>query len=163
MFLSIKSPEEDPFNSSGFLRGSLFDNIGQSSIDIPELTFDADEFIKAHNELLALRRYGAFFLDYLYTMDIEPEKDPDSPSKDQEDGVEVVGEIRLVKEMSFKRIFLGPMHLQLSSTMVHKLELVSKLSFEDLIPRKGQDMTFVLFIMYNGKYRVNYFNNYWYL
>ena len=139
MFLSIRSPKQDPMDSSGFLRGSLFDNTGQSSLEIPELTFNAEEFLKAHNETLALRRYGAFFLDYLYTMDIEPEKE-DSTSEDQEDGLEVVGEIRLVKELSFKRIIVGPTHLQLSSSMLHRMELVSKLSFEDIIPRKGESI-----------------------
>lgn len=143
MFLSIRTPEEDPLDSSGFLRGSLFDNTEQSSLEIPELIFNAEEFLRAHNETLALRRYGAFFADYLYTMDIEPEKDPDAASNDQVDGLEVVGEIRLVKELSFKRIIVGPTHLQLSSSMVHKLELVSKLSCEDLIPRKGENIIFL--------------------
>ena len=142
MFLSIRTPNEDPMDSSGFLRGSLFDNTEQSSLEIPELTFNAEEFLKAHNETLALRRYGGFFVDYLYTMDIEPQKDSDAVSEDQVDGLESVGEIRLVKELCFKRMILGPTHLQLSSSMVHKLELVSKLSFEDLIPRKGENINY---------------------
>jgi len=148
MFLSIRTPKEDPLDSPGFLRGSLFDNTEQSSLEIPELTFNAEEFLNAHNETLALRRYGAFFLDYLYTMDIEPEKDPDSVSDEQVDGLEVVGEIRLVKELSFKRLILGPTHLQLSSSMVHRMELVSKLSFEDIIPRKGENFFYGKYYTY---------------
>ena len=143
MFLSIRTQKEDPLDSSGFLRGSLFDNTEQSSLEIPELIFNGEEFLRAHNETLALRRFGAFFVDYLYTMDIEPEKDPDAASDDQADGLEVVSEIRLVKELSFKRMIVGPTHLQLSSSMVHKLELVSKLSCEDLIPRKGENIIFL--------------------
>ncbi|KAJ7334585.1 Vacuolar protein sorting-associated protein 13B [Desmophyllum pertusum] len=85
------------------LRGSLFDNNDISSLEIPELTFNTDEFLKVHNEALALRRYGAFFLDYLYTMEIEPEKDPESVNESQVEGLEVVGEIRLVKEFVFQK------------------------------------------------------------
>lgn len=138
MFLSIRGPEMDLVDSSGFLRGSLFDNTELSSLEIPELTFNAEEFLKARNETLALRRYGALFLDILYTMEIEPEKTSDSTSEDQVDGVEVITDIRLMKEFSFRRIIVGPTHLQMSSSMVHKMELIFKLSFEDLVARKGE-------------------------
>lgn len=138
MFITIISPKEDSSDSSGFLRGSLFDNTETSSLEIPELTFNAEEFLKVHNEALALRRYGALFLDYLYTMEIEPERNSENDGESQVEGLEVVGEIRLVKELSFKRMIVGPIHLQLSSSMVHRMELVLKLSFEDIIPRKGQ-------------------------
>ena len=140
MFLNITTPKDDPLDSSGFLRGSHFDNAEQSSLEVPELTFNAEEFLKLHNETLALRRYGAFFLDYLYTMDIEPEKDPDRDSEDGVGELEVVGEIRLMKEFSFKRIILGPTHVQVSSSTLHRIELVSKLAFEDVIPRKGANV-----------------------
>ena len=138
MFITIISPKEDSSDSAGFLRGSLFDNNDISSLEIPELTFNTDEFLKVHNEALALRRYGAFFLDYLYTMEIEPEKDPESVNESQVEGLEVVGEIRLVKELSFKRMIVGPTHLQLSTSMMHRMELILKLSFEDIVPRKGE-------------------------
>ena len=138
MFITIISPKEDSSDSSGFLRGSLFDNTETSSLEIPELTFNAEEFLKVHNEALAIRRYGALFLDYLYTMEIEPERNSENDGESQVDGLEVVGEIRLVKELSFKKMIVGPIHLQLSSSVMHRMELVLKLSFEDIIPRKGQ-------------------------
>ena len=138
MFITIISPKEDSSEASGFLRGSLFDSTETSSLEIPELTFNAEEFIKVHNEGLALRRYGALFLDYMYTMEIEPEKNPENDVEGQVEGLEVVCEIRLVKELSFKRMIVGPTHVQLSSSMMHRLELVLKLSFEDIIPRKGR-------------------------
>lgn len=62
VFITIASHREDSSDSSGFLTGSLFDNGERSSLAIPDLTFDAEEFLKIHNEKLALRRYGAFFL-----------------------------------------------------------------------------------------------------
>lgn len=133
------SPKEDSSDSSGFLRGSLFDNGERSSFEIPELTFNAEEFLKIHNETLALRRYGAFFLDYLYTMEIEPERDQDS-DESQVEGLEVVGEIRLVKELSFQRTIVGPTHVQLSTSMMHRMELVLKLAFDDIVPRKGMSL-----------------------
>lgn len=138
MFITIISPKEGSSDSAGFLRGSLFDNAETSSLEIPELTFNTEEFLKVHNEALALRRYGAIFLDYLYTMEIEPERNSDNDGESQVEGLEVVGEIRLVKELSFKRMIVGPTHLQLSSSMMHRMELVLKLSFEDIIPRKGE-------------------------
>ena len=138
MFITIISPKDDSSDSSGFLRGSLFDNNERSSFEIPELTFNAEEFLKVHNEVLALRRYGAFFLDYLYTMEIEPERNPEGDGESQVEGLEVVGEIRLVKELSFKRMIVGPTHLQLSTSMMHRMEMVLKLSFEDIVTRKGE-------------------------
>ena len=138
MFITIISPKEDSSDLAGFLRGSLFDNAETSSLEIPELTFNPEEFLKVHNEALALKRYGAVFLDYLYTMEIEPERNSENDGESQEEGLEVVGEIRLVKELSFKRMIVGPTHLQLSSSMMHRMELVLKLSFEDIIPRKGE-------------------------
>ena len=121
----------------------MFDNGERSSLAIPDLTIDAEEFLKIHNEKLALRRYGAFFADYLYTMEIEPESDQDA-GENQLEGLEIFGEIRLVKEMSFKRLIVGPTHLQLSTSMMHRLELVLKLAFDDIVPRKG--MTYTVYI-----------------
>lgn len=121
----------------------MFDNGERSSLAIPDLTFDAEEFLKIHNEKLALRRYGALFADYLYTMEIEPESDQDA-GENQLEGLEIFGEIRLVKEMSFKRLIVGPTHLQLSTSMMHRLELVLKLAFDDIVPRKG--MTYTVYI-----------------
>ena len=139
MFLSVRGPKEDPVDSSGFLRGSLFDNAELTSFEMPEPTLNAEEFLRAHSETLALQRYGALFLDFLYAMHIEPEKNPDSTREEQDDGMEVIRDIRLVKEFAFIRILVGPIHLQLSSSVVHKLELISKLSCQDLIPRKGEN------------------------
>jgi len=34
-------------------------------------------------------------------------------------------------------MIVGPTHVQLSSSMMHRMELVLRLSFEDIIPRKG--------------------------
>lgn len=121
----------------------MFDNGERSSLAIPDLTFDAEEFLKIHNEKLALRRYGALFADYLYTMEIEPESDQDA-GENQLEGLEIFGEIRLVREMSFKRLIVGPTHLQLSTSMMHRLELVLKLAFDDIVPRKG--MTYTVYI-----------------
>ena len=137
MFLSINTTTEDSTDSLGFLRGSLFDSVKGSTLVIPERTFDAEEFLKVYNETFALKRYGAFFMDYLYTMDIEPGKNPENSGENMSERLEVVGEIRLVKELSYKRMILGAIHLQLPTTVVHRVELVSKLSFEDVIPRKG--------------------------
>ena len=152
MFITIISPKEDSSDVSGFLRGSLFDNTKVSSLEIPELIFNTEEFLKVHNEALALRRYGALFLDYLYTMEIEPERNSENDGESQVEGVEVVGEIRLVKELSFKRMIVGPTHLQLSSSMMHRMELVLKLSFEDIIPRKGQYIYAVCWLVCIVKY-----------
>ena len=139
MFLNIRGAQEEPSVLAGFLRGSLFDTeaADASELELPELVFDAEEFLRNHNEEHALHRYGALFFDYLYTMDIDPAKDAEEGEEDESVGLEVVCKIRLVTEESWKRILIGPVQLQMSPSLLHRLEFISKLAFDDILPRAG--------------------------
>lgn len=74
MFIIIISFKEDVLDLLGFLRGFLFDNIGIFFFELFEFIFNVEEFLKAYNEVFIFRRYGVLFLDYLYIMEIELER-----------------------------------------------------------------------------------------
>lgn len=74
MFIIIISFKEDFLDLLGFLRGFLFDNIGIFFFELFEFIFNVEEFLKAYNEVFVFRRYGVLFLDYLYIMEIELER-----------------------------------------------------------------------------------------
>ena len=134
MFLRVGSSLEGQTDPSGFLRGSLFDNGSQSTFELPELVFEADKFLEGHSEEHALRRFGAVFFDYLYTMEIDADRNTDDAERTD---IEDVNRITLVHEASHKRLLLAGIQLQCSSSLLHRLELIYKYAFDDLPPRKG--------------------------
>lgn len=53
-----------------YLTGSLFDLTSMENSDKqPELITDSDKHMETFTESYGIQRYGAFWLDYLYTMD----------------------------------------------------------------------------------------------
>lgn len=148
MFLSVRAPPDHPSVPSGFLRGSLFDNSeDDSSLELLEMVFDVEEFLKQHSQARALQRYGAFFFDYLYTMEIEPVKNLEETEEADTEGLEVLGKIRMVKEGSWKRLLIGSVQVHTSPALLHRLELIYKLSFDDVLPRNGGLQT--MYYMYS--------------
>ena len=51
--------------------GSLFDEASlENQENQSEFIFDADRHVETYTEEFALQKYGAFWMDYLFTMDI---------------------------------------------------------------------------------------------
>ena len=66
------------------------------------------------------------FFEYLYTMDIESNEDSSYYESTP-----------AVKEESYQRMIVGPSMLEISSGVVHRMEMVMKLSEDDANARKG--------------------------
>ena len=108
-----------------FLKGSLFDQEFNSA-EPPEFVANADEFLRKNSEINVHPRFGAMFFDYLYTMDVEEAETADYYES-----------MPSVKEVSHQRLILGPSMFEVTSGVVHRLELVMKLAEEDTHSRKG--------------------------
>ena len=67
------------------------------------------------------------FFEYLYTMNVE----------NNEDG-SYYESTPAVKEESHQRLIVGPSMLQITSGVVHRLEMVGKLAEDDANSRKGE-------------------------
>lgn len=135
MFLKVGSSLDNHPDPSGFLRGSLFDAGSNSSMELSELVFEAKSFLEKHSEEHSLKRFGAFFFDYLYTMEIGIDQNTDDI--EEASAIGDVSKITLVHEKSHKRLLLAETQLHFSTSLLHRLELIYKYSFDDLPPRKG--------------------------
>lgn len=134
-FLTVSAPEQTASEPQGFLLGSLFYESENTSFKLPELVFEGNSFIEQYSESYAIERYGAFFFDYLYTMDIEPEKE--RTDEGETVGLDYLGNIRLVREVSHKRIILGATHVQVTTGLLHRMMKIYEFSFDDAPERKG--------------------------
>ncbi|XP_017308311.2 intermembrane lipid transfer protein VPS13B isoform X6 [Ictalurus punctatus] len=73
-------------------------------------------FKETYTEAAGLQRFGAFYLDYLYTME-------NKSGKGQQD-FPLMGKVdsgQSVQEMSIKRLMIGPLDLLLHSSAVHRI------------------------------------------
>lgn len=109
-----------------FLKGSLFDQ-GFKSAELPEFVSNAEEFLRRNSEAVVLSRFEAMFFDYLYTLDIEKDGTTD-----------YFESTPLVKEESHQRLILGSSTCEITSDVVHRLELIMKLAEEESNLRKGR-------------------------
>uniref|UniRef100_UPI00358FB320 intermembrane lipid transfer protein VPS13B isoform X2 n=1 Tax=Myxine glutinosa TaxID=7769 RepID=UPI00358FB320 len=111
----------DSLSNTGprYLTASLFDyrsaeNNGVHAIFI----LDKDKHMEAYTKEAGMQRFGAAFLDYLYTIDQEETKGflghVDEASSKGED-------IGSARESSSKRFVLGHLDIQLDSSAVHRL------------------------------------------
>ncbi|PIO09070.1 hypothetical protein AB205_0024730, partial [Aquarana catesbeiana] len=74
-----------------------------------------------------MQRFGAFYMDYLYTMECTSGKGSVSQ---QEFPTLKSEEISNVKEMSIKRLVIGPIDLRLDSSSVHRIMKMVACSFD---------------------------------
>lgn len=143
LFLKIGAKDASSSKSVSFLKGSLFDFEGNlSKPQLYELPQDMKEFRRENSETNVLERFGAIFFEYLYTMEV----------KGAEDGVYYMT-VPAVKEESEQRYIFGSSMVEITSSLVHKLELVFKLAGHDVNLRKG-----ILYAYYFSPPPINTFN-----
>lgn len=97
---------------------SLFDQGCPANQDADlQFIVDFDEHIQVHTEQYVTERFGAFYMDYLYTM-------PDSNIKPEGGSMSSVttDEVVFVTEHSLIRYIVGPVHLNVSSSAVHRIQ-----------------------------------------
>jgi hypothetical protein len=126
LFLRIGGKDTNVNKGIAFLEGSLFD-LESDSRDQPQFTANAEEFLRTNSEANVLSRFGAMFFEYLYTMDIESNEDSSYYESTP-----------TVKEESHQRLIVGPSMLEITSGVVHRMEMVMKLSEDDANLRKGK-------------------------
>ncbi|XP_039561924.1 vacuolar protein sorting-associated protein 13B [Passer montanus] len=123
-----RSDEEACFFSCGenlsvkgmtYLTNSLFDYRSPENNSIrAEFILDAAHHKETYTEIAGMQRFGAFYMDYLYTMESTSGK----VSGNQQDLSSVKSEdFGNVQEMSTKSLIVGPLNLRLDSSAVHRI------------------------------------------
>ncbi|KAE8599301.1 hypothetical protein XENTR_v10017132 [Xenopus tropicalis] len=126
--ISNRSDEEACFFTCGenlsnkgntYLTNSLFDYRSPENNGIrAEFILDSTLHKETYTEIAGMQRFGAFYMDYLYTMESTSGKGPlnqqdFTSGKPEEQG--------FVQEMSTKRLVIGPIDLRLDSSSVHRI------------------------------------------
>ncbi|KAL1767820.1 vacuolar protein sorting-associated protein 13B [Sigmodon hispidus] len=102
-----------------YLTNSLFDyrspeNNGTSA----EFILDAAHHKETYTEIAGMQRFGAFYMDYLYTMEHSSGKGP----ANQQDFLSGKNEdLGIVQEKSTKSLVIGPLDFRLDSSAVHRI------------------------------------------
>ncbi|XP_068017257.1 intermembrane lipid transfer protein VPS13B isoform X4 [Melanerpes formicivorus] len=102
-----------------YLTNSLFDYRSPENNGIrAEFILDAAHHKEAYTEIAGMQRFGAFYMDYLYTMESTSGK----VSGNQQDLASAKSEdFGTVQEMSTKSLIVGPLSLRLESSAVHRI------------------------------------------
>ncbi|KAM8811061.1 intermembrane lipid transfer protein VPS13B-like [Eudromia elegans] len=102
-----------------YLTNSLFDYRSPENNSIrAEFILDAAHHKETYTEIAGMQRFGAFYMDYLYTMESTGGK----VSGNQQDLASVKNEdLGNVQEMSTKNLIVGPLSLRLDSSAVHRI------------------------------------------
>ncbi|GAB1299300.1 Vacuolar protein sorting-associated protein 13B [Apodemus speciosus] len=102
-----------------YLTNSLFDyRSPENNGARAEFILDAAHHKEIHTDIAGMHRFGAFYMDYLYTVEHSSGKGPanqqDFPSGKNED-------LGIVQEKSTKSLVIGPLDCRLDSSAVHRI------------------------------------------
>ncbi|XP_021242343.1 vacuolar protein sorting-associated protein 13B isoform X6 [Numida meleagris] len=101
-----------------YLTNSLFDYRSPENNSIrAEFILDAAHHKETYTEIAGMQRFGAFYMDYLYTMESTSGK----VSGNQQDPSVKSEDFGNVQEMSTKSLIVGPLNLRLDSSAVHRI------------------------------------------
>uniref|UniRef100_A0A8C2WXL4 Vacuolar protein sorting 13 homolog B n=1 Tax=Cyclopterus lumpus TaxID=8103 RepID=A0A8C2WXL4_CYCLU len=109
----------DSLRSKGmtYLTNSLFDYRSPENNGVrAEFILDTTNHKEAYTEIAGMQRFGAFYMDYLYTME-------NSSAKGSQDFSVVSTEevVPAVQETSIKRLVVGPLDVRLNGSAVHRI------------------------------------------
>ncbi|XP_039974155.1 vacuolar protein sorting-associated protein 13B-like isoform X2 [Xiphias gladius] len=109
----------DSLSSKGmtYLTNSLFDYRSPENNGVrAEFILEAANHKETYTEIAGMQRFGAFYMDYLYTME-------NSSGKGSQDFSVVSMEeiVPAVQETSIKRLVVGPLDVRLHSSAVHRI------------------------------------------
>ncbi|XP_028969409.2 vacuolar protein sorting-associated protein 13B isoform X3 [Esox lucius] len=114
----------ESLNSKGmtYLTNSLFDYRSPENNGVrAEVILDANNHKETYTELAGMQRFGAFYMDYLYTTENSSTK----VCVGQQDVTATTavkeGPAPAVRETAVKRLVVGPLDLRLDSSAVHRL------------------------------------------
>nr|XP_057909546.1 intermembrane lipid transfer protein VPS13B-like isoform X7 [Doryrhamphus excisus] len=109
----------DTLSSKGmtYLTNSLFDYRSPENNGVrAEFILDTVTHKETYTEIAGMQRFGAFYLDYLYTMENSSGKD----FQDLSTGI-MEDVVPTVQETSIKRLIVGPLDIKLHSSAVHRI------------------------------------------
>ncbi|XP_066547149.1 intermembrane lipid transfer protein VPS13B isoform X2 [Amia ocellicauda] len=103
-----------------YLTNSLFDYRSPENNGVrAEFILDANHHKETYTEIAGMQRFGAFYMDYLYTMENNSGKDTGGQQEfsvmNKEDDPPGV------QETSVKRLVVGPLDIRLHSSAVHRI------------------------------------------
>ncbi|CAB1424304.1 unnamed protein product, partial [Pleuronectes platessa] len=109
----------DSLSSKGmtYLTNSLFDYRSPENNGVrAEFILETANHKETYTEIAGMQRFGAFYMDYLYTME-------NSSGKGTQDFSVVNMEevVPIVQETSIKRMVVGPLDVRLHSSAVHRI------------------------------------------
>ncbi|XP_068093820.1 intermembrane lipid transfer protein VPS13B isoform X2 [Hyperolius riggenbachi] len=111
-----------------YLTNSLFDYRSPENNGIrAEFILDSTSHKETYTEIAGMQRFGALYMDYLYTMECSSGKGSVSP---QEIPAVKPEEIGSLQEMSVKRLVIGHIDLRLDSSSVHRIMKMVACSFD---------------------------------
>ncbi|KAJ8290952.1 hypothetical protein GJAV_G00019590 [Gymnothorax javanicus] len=103
-----------------YLTNSLFDYRSPENNGVrAEFILDATHHKETYTEMAGMQRFGAFYMDYLYTMENNSSKDCTGLQEFSSGGKEEAP--RPVQETSVKRLMVGPLDVRLHSSAVHRI------------------------------------------
>ncbi|KAJ8013405.1 hypothetical protein DPEC_G00052920 [Dallia pectoralis] len=111
----------ESLNTKGmtYLTNSLFDYRSSENNGVKaEVILDANSHKETYTELAGMQRFGAFYMDYLYTTDTgstKGQQDVTTTTSVKEDPPPSV------RESAVKRLVIGPLDLRLDSSSMHRL------------------------------------------
>ncbi|KAM7420184.1 hypothetical protein PAMA_014745 [Pampus argenteus] len=109
----------DSLSSKGmtYLTNSLFDYRSPENNGVrAEFILDTANHKETYTEIAGMQRFGAFYMDYLYTMENSSDKDSQDFSV-----VSMEEVVPAVQETSIKRLVVGPLDVRLNSSAVHRI------------------------------------------
>ncbi|XP_034729846.1 vacuolar protein sorting-associated protein 13B-like isoform X2 [Etheostoma cragini] len=109
----------DNLSSKGmtYLTNSLFDYRSPENNGVrAEFILDATNHKETYTEIAGMQRFGAFYMDYLYTMENSSGKGAQEFSMGSMEEV-----VPAVQETSIKRLVVGPLDVRLHSSAVHRI------------------------------------------
>ncbi|XP_077126992.1 intermembrane lipid transfer protein VPS13B isoform X1 [Ranitomeya variabilis] len=113
---------------NAYLTNSLFDYRSPENNGIrAEFILDSCSHKETYTEIAGMQRFGAFYMDYLYTMESTGGKGSISQ---QEFPATKADENGSFQEMSVKRLVVGPIDLRLDSSSVHRIMKMVACSFD---------------------------------
>uniref|UniRef100_A0ACB8FEG0 Vacuolar protein sorting-associated protein 13B n=1 Tax=Sphaerodactylus townsendi TaxID=933632 RepID=A0ACB8FEG0_9SAUR len=102
-----------------YLTNSLFDYRSSENNGVrADFILDAAAHKEMYTEIAGMQRFGAFYMDYLYTMESTGGKGCGNQAEMSSVKVEDLGS---VQEMSTKSLIVGPLSLRLDSSAVHRI------------------------------------------
>ncbi|XP_041104665.1 vacuolar protein sorting-associated protein 13B-like isoform X3 [Polyodon spathula] len=112
-----------------YLTNSLFDYRSPENNGVQaEFILEAALHKETYTEIAGIQRFGAFYMDYLYTMENTSGKV--SGSQQEYSSISKEEEPPIVQEMSVKRLVVGPLDICFNSSAVHRILKIVACSLE---------------------------------